>query len=324
MKKSAGLSDQDQIIKWYNRNKRPLPWRKKTDPYLIWISEVMLQQTTVSAVIPYYKKFINKFKNVKSLAQAPLQEVISCWSGLGYYSRVKNLHKSAQIIHKEKYFPQTYKELIKLPGFGPYTARAVSSLAFDEKTGILDANVIRVLTRYLGFKTKWWDKKGRTVLQTEADKWAQNTTPSTMNQALMELGSLVCTVQKPLCLTCALKKNCQALKYNKIHSIPLKKKKKEKEIWLWKPVIVIKNNQVALTQNHFLPVLKSYPLFPGPAIKRKTPPEKYDFIHSITHHAIYVSISKKKIFFRQKCFMGKKKTYTDEKPFQFDSKSASP
>ncbi len=282
------------LIKWYEKNKRALPWRKpKRNPYHIWVSEVMLQQTTVNTVIPYYEKFIKKFKTLKALAETPLEEVIPYWSGLGYYSRIKNMHKAAQIIHKQKFFPKTYKDLLKLPGFGPYTARAVSSLAFDEKTGVLDANVIRVFTRYLGFKKAWWNKPARDFLQKEVDKWMVKSPPSILNQALMELGSLVCTAQKPLCLICPIKKNCQAFKLNQAHLIPLKKTKKEKEIWFWKPTIHIKKNQVALTKNHSLPVLKNYPLFPGKAIRKDTPPKQYNFIHSITHHTIFVLLSKK-------------------------------
>ena len=284
----------NSLIKWYEQNKRDLPWRKtKKNPYHIWVSEVMLQQTTVNTVIPYYEKFIKKFNTLKALAETPLEEVIPYWSGLGYYSRVKNMHKAAQIIYKQKSFPKTYKELLKLPGFGPYTARAVSSLAFDEKTGVLDANVIRVLTRYLGFKKAWWNKPARDFLQKEVDKWMLKHPPSILNQALMELGSLVCTAQKPLCFICPIKKKCQGFNLNQVHLIPLKKTKKGKEIWLWQPDIHIKKNKIALTDNHSLPVLKSYPLFPGKATKRNTPPKKYNFIHSITHHAIYVLLSEK-------------------------------
>ena len=287
-------TDQSQLIKWYKHNKRPLPWRtKKKNPYHIWVSEVMLQQTTVNTVIPYYETFIKKFKTVRSLAKAPLEEVLPYWSGLGYYSRVKNLHKAAQIINKKKYFPRTYRELLKLPGFGPYTARAVSALAFNEKTGVLDTNVIRILSRYLNFKKIWWNKKGRQTLQQAVDQWMIKNPPAILNQALMELGALICTVRKPLCTACPLKKNCKALKHNQIDLIPLKKEKKAKEIWLWKPLVLTKKNQVALTHNHSLPVLKNYLFFPGKAVRKKTPPKKYDLIHSITHHTIYVLISKK-------------------------------
>ncbi len=292
---SVTQADQHSLTKWYRKNKRPLPWRKKKkNPYHIWVSEVMLQQTTVNAVIPYYEKFIKKFSTLKSLAKTPLPEVLPYWSGLGYYSRVKNLHKSAKIIHEKKYFPKTYKELMKLPGFGPYTARAVSSLAFEETVGVLDANVIRVLCRYLGFKKAWWKTKEKNFLQKEVDKWTTNTSSSLINQALMELGSLICTVKKPLCLACPLNKNCKAFKKNQISLIPLKKKKKEKEIWFWKPIVLFQKNKIALINNHSLPVLKNYPLLPGKAVKRKNPPTRYDFIHSITHHNIYILTSKKK------------------------------
>ena len=325
MSENPHHTSQSELIQWYKKNKRPLPWRtKKKNPYLIWVSEVMLQQTTVNTVIPYYKKFIKKFKTLEFLAKTPLEEVIPYWSGLGYYSRVKNLYKSAQIINKQKYFPRTYQELLKLPGFGPYTARAVSALAFNEKTGVLDANVIRVLARYLNFKKPWWNKKERDFLQKEVDQWMIKHPPAILNQALMELGSLVCTVGKPLCTACPLKKSCQALKYNQIHLIPLKKEKKAKEIWFWQPVLLIdrtgqewanselrlpveetkkhlknpnrtsiKENKIALTYHHSLPVLKNYPFFPGKAMRKKNPPKKYDFIHFITHHAIYVLVSKK-------------------------------
>ena len=192
-----------ELVKWYEQNKRPLPWRKKNkNPYFIWISEVMLQQTRVEAVIPYYKKFIQKFKTIKKLANTPLEEVLPYWSGLGYYSRVKNLHMAAKILDRKKYFPRSYKELIKLPGFGPYTARAVSAFAFEEKTAVLDANVIRLLSRFLAFSDPWWNPKGRDFLQRNANQWIKIKKPSVVNQALMELGALVCTAQKPLCLVC--------------------------------------------------------------------------------------------------------------------------
>jgi len=283
-----------KLIKWYKKNKRALPWRKYQNPYFIWLSEVMLQQSTVHAVIPYYEKFIKRFNTLPSLAKAPLEEVLSYWTGLGYYSRVKNLHKSAKILHKQKYFPKTHKELILLPGFGPYTARAVSSLAFEEKTAVLDANVIRVMSRYTAFQKPWWNTKERNHLQKKADKWVENHSPSLVNQALMELGSLICTAHKPLCINCPISNNCQAFKQSKTHLIPIKKKKKQKEIWLWKPDLYIKNHQVALIKKHNLPFLKNYFMLPGKIIKIKKIPSHYDFTHYITHHVIYVLVHKKK------------------------------
>ena len=281
-------SDRQQLITWYQKHKRPLPWRNSPDPYRIWVSEVMLQQTQVSTVIPYYKKFLKKFSTLSALAKAPLEEVGPYWSGLGYYQRVKNLHKSAQMIQKDKYFPRTYKELLKLPGFGPYTSRAVSALAFGENTAVLDSNVIRVLSRYLGFKQAWWNKPGREFLQKSADKWVKGQDPALINQALMELGALVCGAKQAKCLLCPLHNHCRAYQKNQTEFIPLKRKKNQQEIWFWKPVVHRAKDQVALIKQHSLPVLKNYPLFPGPAVKRKPLPQQYDFIHFVTHHAIYV------------------------------------
>ena len=278
----------ERLIAWYQRHHRPLPWRKTSNPYYIWVSEVMLQQTTVQTVIPYYQKFVRKFSSLSLLAKAPLEEVGSYWAGLGYYRRVKHLQESAQIIQKNKYFPKTYRELLKLPGFGPYTARAVSALAFGEKTVALDSNGIRVMARYTGFKQAWWDKTGRDFLQTEANRWVLSYPPALVNQALIELGALVCRAKQAKCLLCPLQDQCQAYRRNQIDSIPLKRKKKEAEIWFWEPVVFLKKERVALTPVHSLPVLKDYPLFPGPAFKRKVKPRQYDFRHLVTHHVIYV------------------------------------
>ena len=315
MKPASNMSraDQTRLFKWYKDNKRKLPWRSnKKTPYTIWISEVMLQQTTTKAVVHYYQTFLKRFKTLKSLALAPLEEVLEVWSGLGYYSRAKNLHKAAQIIHKTKNFPKSYKELLKLPGFGPYTARAVSSLAFGEKVGVLDANVIRVLCRYLNLKCQWWNTNEKNKLQMEVNKWVKHYSPPIMNQALMELGALVCTAQNPTCLICPLNKNCKALKKNQVHKLPLKRTQKSKEIWFWQPIIAIKNpcssqlsqtksnyqstyflskdNQIAFIKNKTLPVFKGEYLFPGQVEQRQSVPKNYDFIHYITHHSIYVQV----------------------------------
>ena len=283
-------TNQKKLIQWYNENKRTLPWRKNKNPYHIWISEVMLQQTTVGAVIPYYKAFIKKFRTLKKLAQTPIEEVLPYWSGLGYYNRIKNLHSSAQMIEKQKHFPRHYKELLKLPGFGSYTARAVSSFAFNEKVGVLDTNVIRVLSRYYALKASWWKTTEKNKLQSLADKWVENVNSAIMNQALMELGALICTNKDPMCSSCPLNKNCQAYKTKTVHLIPKKKRKKKKEVWLWKPKVIFNKNKLLLTQKHSCPFLKKSWLFPGPIEKRKTPPKKYHFTHFITHHAIYVQV----------------------------------
>lgn len=277
------------LLSWFEKNKRPLPWRKNKDPYLIWISEVMLQQTTYTAVIPYYNRFIKEFPNLQKLAQAKESDILPLWSGLGYYTRAKNLLKAAKIIQKSKKFPRSYKELSSLPGFGPYTSRAVSSLSFNEPVGVLDGNVIRVFSRFHGLSIKWWISKNRQTLQNLSDKWAQNKS-SHINQALMELGSLVCTPKKPLCITCPLQKKCIAFKENIISKLPLAKPKKEFQILHWKPYKIKNKTKFAFIENNYLPFLKTQMVFPGTIQKIKKKPRVYDFKHSITHYKIYVSV----------------------------------
>lgn len=277
-----------KILKWYQKNKRDLPWRKNSSPYRIWISEIMLQQTKVQTVIPYYKKFLKKFPTLKSLAQSSLEEVLPYWSGLGYYSRVRCLHRSAQMFltqNKGK-LPQTAKELKDYPGFGPYTSKAVSSIAFGEPVSVLDGNVIRVLCRHEGLALPW--RQNTKELEKRADLWRQNLLSGDMNQAMMELGAVICTPRSPLCSACPIHTSCQALKLKKIESLPLKKPRKHKQIWLWKPQVMIQNNKILLTQKHSCPFLKKQWLFPGKIQRLKSPPEKYTFRHSITHYNIFV------------------------------------
>ena len=280
-----------RITAWYRENKRILPWRESQDPYRIWISEIMLQQTMVAAVVPYYEKFMRSFPNVESLAKARLEEVLEHWSGLGYYSRARNLHKAALILSKNG-FPQTAAELEELPGLGPYTSRALASLAFNEKVGVLDGNVIRVLCRVAGAPVQHWKPAGREVLQQTADALAQHENPSDLNQALMELGATVCTTHNPACLLCPWQASCVARKQNLIETLPLKKPRKDSEIWFWQPHVKIEKNRVALVQNTDLPFLRGQWVFPGKIQQLKKRPEKFDLRHGITHHDIYIQILK--------------------------------
>lgn len=279
--------DVQKLVKWYQEYKRDLPWRRSRDPYSIWLSEVMLQQTTVAAVIPYYEKFLEKFPTLSHLAQAPLELVLEMWSGLGYYSRARNLHKAAQVLH-QKGFAKTAAELAALPGFGPYTSRAVASIAFEEAVGVLDGNVIRVLSRKEGASLTWWTREGRQFLQDKVDQMCQLATPSTVNQALMELGATVCTPQKPLCAFCPWQSSCVAFQKNQVDVLPLKRPRKENISLLWKPQLHVRKNQIALIKNDYLPVLKGLWIFPGQVLKLKQKPKKFHFQHSITNHKIYV------------------------------------
>lgn len=285
------MTDHKKLLSWYREHKRDLPWRRSKDPYRIWISEVMLQQTTVTAVIPYYEKFLEKFPTVHALAAAPENEVLEAWAGLGYYSRARNLHKAAKQI-SEHGFPNNAADLLELPGFGPYTSRAVASIAHDEAVGVLDGNVIRVLSRRHGKDLEWWSTKGRDELQALSDQLAQTGSPAEINQALMELGATICTPQKVSCLLCPWNIECVARETNRVESLPLKRPRKQSEIWVWQPHVHIRDKHVALVENHYAPFLKGQWIFPGQVLTPEEKPEKFDGKHSITHHDIFIQLQK--------------------------------
>lgn len=284
-------NDSRKLVEWYRTIRRDLPWRKNRDPYRIWISEVMLQQTTVAAVIPYYEKFLKRFPSLQTLATSPVEDVLEYWAGLGYYSRARNLHKSSQALH-ENGFPKTAAELLEFPGFGPYTARAVSSLAFDEKTGVLDGNVIRVLCRMYGRAVEYWKPAGRNELQEIADKLAQTDHPADLNQGMMELGATVCTPMNPACLLCPWQAKCVARLEGRIPELPLKKPRREIEVWLWTPKIAIKNGKVFVEPNTYAPFLKNHDLPPGEVKRLAKAPKKFSFRGGVTHHDIFVDVVK--------------------------------
>lgn len=286
-------SDHRLLTQWYKKNQRPLPWRENKDPYRIWLSEVMLQQTTVVAVIPYFERFLAKFPTVKHLALAPQNEVLEAWAGLGYYSRARNLHKAAQALH-EQGFPKTAAELLELPGFGPYTSRAVASIAFGEKVGVLDGNVIRVLSRKYGLHLEWWNRLGRDQLQKISDDLAAFGQADMINQALMELGATVCTPQKVACMLCPWISSCVAYSENQVDVLPLKKPRRRSEVWVWKPQVTIKQGKIALIKNDYAPFLKGQMIFPGSISFEKKKPKDYDAKHGITHHDIFIQIAKVK------------------------------
>lgn len=252
----------------------------------------MLQQTTVTAVLPYYTRFLEKFPHVKALAQAPLEMVLESWSGLGYYSRARNLHQAAKQIQALGAFPESAAELQKLPGFGPYTSRAVAAFAYNEKVGVLDGNVIRVLSRLLNLPVEHWKPKGRESLQQWADQLAQTEQPEVLNQALIEIGAMVCTPQSPSCLLCPWNKVCQARKLDTISRLPLKKPKQESLVWLWKPLLFKRAGKFAFVKNDYLPFLKDQWIFPGTSQKISKKPKTYDVKHGITKFDIFVQIQK--------------------------------
>lgn len=292
-KPNASLAqDHALLLAWYREHQRELPWRLSRDPYRIWVSEVMLQQTTVAAVIPYFEKFLKSFPTLKALASAPESEVLKNWAGLGYYSRARNLHKAAKRL-AETGFPKTAAELIEFPGFGPYTSAAVASIAFGDPVGVLDGNVIRVLCRKAGLDVDWWNSGPRQQLQALATQFAEHGQPDEINQALMELGATVCTPQSPSCLLCPWVSRCEARRQNAIARLPRPKPRKKIELWSWEPELHFKKNKVALITNRSGPVLRGQWIFPGEFKILTAKPSAYDTRHGITHHDLYVRIRRK-------------------------------
>lgn len=216
-----------QLLFWYSQNKRDLPWRESNDPYLIWISEIILQQTRVAQGLEYYKRFISKWPDVQSLAAAPEQEVMKMWQGLGYYSRARNLLATARLIVSDcnGRFPDTSSGLKKLKGVGEYTAAAIASIAFQEKIGVVDGNVIRFLTRFFAIDEASESHVCRRIIQEKVNLLMGENHPGTFNQALMEFGALVCVPANPDCLSCPLNRECEAFKQNAVNLYPVKKMK---------------------------------------------------------------------------------------------------
>ncbi|MHB0754684.1 A/G-specific adenine glycosylase [Polaribacter sp. M15] len=215
------------LIYWYLQNKRELPWRKTNNPYFIWLSEIMLQQTRVAQGLDYYNKFTTAFPTVFDLAKADESMVLKMWQGLGYYSRARNLHGAAKYIANELngVFPTTYNEIIKLKGVGDYTASAIASFAFNELTAVVDGNVYRVLSRYFGIETAINSSVGIKEFKTLAQSLINKKQPAIYNQAIMEFGAIQCKPKKPLCMFCPLSDSCVALQKNIIEKLPVKEKK---------------------------------------------------------------------------------------------------
>jgi len=218
------------LLQWYEQHGRKgLPWQHPRDPYRVWISEVMLQQTQVKTVLPYFTRFIDSFPDLSSLALAAEDEVLAHWSGLGYYSRARNMHKTAKIIANELdgKFPESLPELIKLPGIGDSTAGAIASLAFNKPTAILDGNVKRVLSRYFLVSGLAEQSAVKKKLWALANECMPDTACADYTQAIMDLGATCCTVNNPLCSSCPLQKTCLAYQGHVVASYPSKKLKKK-------------------------------------------------------------------------------------------------
>ena len=236
------------LISWYLKNKRDLPWRNTVDPYKIWLSEIMLQQTRVAQGLPYYLKFIDVFPSVNDLANASEEQVLKLWQGLGYYSRARNLHATAKHVAYElnSVFPDNYTELKKLKGVGDYTASAIASICYKEPKAVLDGNVFRVLARLYGINTAINTTEGGKLFSELSQELIDIMYPDTHNQAIMEFGATHCTPKRPKCESCVFSTKCIALKNDDVGRFPIKIKKNKIKKRYFNYLVLVSGNETTL------------------------------------------------------------------------------
>lgn len=254
-----------QLAQWYDANHRQMPWRKTKDAYTIWLSEIILQQTQVIQGTPYFEKFINEIPTLKNLAESSEDKVLKLWQGLGYYSRARNLLQTAKHIHFELngVFPENYNDLLKLKGVGEYTAAAIASIAYDEPVAVVDGNVIRVISRLFKINEPANTSKGIKIIKELANQVLDKNHPATHNQAMMELGSLVCRPQNPNCTNCPLEAFCLSRKDNTMLSYPLKSKKTvSKKLFFNFVVPLLANDKTLITKRTANAIWKNMYTFP--------------------------------------------------------------
>ena len=301
-----------QLLKW-NRlhNTRQMPWKGEKDPYKIWLSEIILQQTRVQQGLDYYHRFVAAFPDIHQLASAPEEKVFKLWEGLGYYTRCKNLIATAKYISQKLQgeFPETYNGILELKGIGPYTAAAISSFAFNLPHAVVDGNVFRVLSRYFGISTAIDSTEGKKYFTGLANELLDTKLPGEYNQALMDFGAIICKPQLPLCLDCPLKKNCAAFLNHAVNKYPVKEKTITKKTrWLYYLIAEYKDSVlvrkrgpgdtwenlyefILFEQNEAVTTDKILLEF-FPAIKKQKPPYTIEHISAVyrqqlTHQTIY-------------------------------------
>jgi A/G-specific adenine glycosylase len=238
------------LLSWFRRKARPLPWRASPSPYEVWVSEVMLQQTQVETVIPYYRRFLRNFPAVYSLARAPMEKVLAVWSGMGYYRRARNLHQAARIV-AEKYaghFPSDYEQARSLPGVGDYTARAVLSIAYNLPYAVMDGNVARVVARLEAIAGAPGDPAFRRTVTRALDLMMSRRRPGAFNQALMELGQTVCLPRAPRCNVCPVRKWCRGRRSGRAESFPAPKARRTPETSHLAVAVIVRRRRIALVR----------------------------------------------------------------------------
>ena len=240
----------EKVLKWYGENKRELPWRNTRDPYKIWLSEIILQQTRVAQGTPYYFKFVEAFPTVYDLANAPEEKVLKLWQGLGYYSRARNLHATAKMVVADfgGEFPTSYEGLKKLKGVGDYTASAIASICFDIPEPVVDGNVYRVLSRYFGVTLPINSTKGAKYFKELAREVMNTDNIRDYNQGIMEFGAIQCAPKKPYCLLCPLNDSCVALNEDRVQELPVKLGKVKLKHRYFNYIVILDSNQNTLME----------------------------------------------------------------------------
>jgi A/G-specific adenine glycosylase len=284
----------EALLRWYRGQRRDLPWRQSVNPYRTWVSEIMLQQTTVAAVTPKYKAFIARFPDVRTLAQSSEQEVLKYWAGLGYYSRARNLHRAANVIMSEHAgrFPNDFDNILRLPGIGRYSAGAILSIAFEKSYPVVDGNVIRVYSRIFGLRGRAKDPHFVKTIWAKAEELMPTSSPGDWNQALMELGATVCTPDNPSCGRCPVAAFCIAFKKSIQDTLPLPEAQREAVAVRWTCVWIEQGGKILvwkraanerLLKNLWgLPEQRHLDITLGKKIATVT--------HTITHHVLTVQL----------------------------------
>lgn len=275
------------LVDWYRRGHRDLPWRHSQDPYRIWVSEIMLQQTRAQAVVPYFQRFLDRFPTVEALAAAAEQDVLAMWAGLGYYSRARNLRRAAQQVAALGRFPREYAAIRALPGIGDYTAAAVASIAFGMPHAVVDGNVLRVVARVENDSADIASPRTRERFRAIAQGWMGRFEPGVFNQALMELGATICLPANPRCRECPIAQRCGALAAGTAAQLPVKLRRKEPVAIAEVLLLVRREDRVLLRQKEASARrMAGFWELPGPADLRGARPGKNwgAFRHTITHH----------------------------------------
>lgn len=277
--------DTESLLTWFNTHKRALPFRLSKDPYAIWVSEIMAQQTQIVTMLPYYQRWMNQFPTIQTLANAEISIVLKHWEGLGYYSRARNLHKAAQLIMDQYHgiFPTTKEEILNLPGIGDYTASAICSIAFGQHEIAVDGNVIRVLSRYQENDADFLKDKEKQKLKQQLLEVSKEVDAGDFTEALMELGALVCTPKNASCQQCPLRDQCSAYAHDSVTMYPLKKEKKKVPTEHYKCYISLKDEALLLDLNPSDSLMKGLSRLPMVDKNDQTYQEKETFLFSVSH-----------------------------------------